>query len=179
MVRRPTTARVVLREPTPDDEDEWIRRMRASRRLHRPWIQMPVTPDGYRAYVARQIGDASRAQRIACRIEDGAIVGFFNVSEIIRGKLSSAFLGYGGVAEFAGLGYMTEGMRLVLREAFTALGLHRLEANIQPGNQASKALAERCGFVYEGFSERYLKVGGRWRDHERWAIRAEQWRALR
>ena len=113
------------------------------------------------------------------RIEDGAIVGFFNVSEIIRGKLSSAFLGYGGVAEFAGLGYMTEGMELVLREAFTALGLHRLEANIQPGNLASKALAERCGFVYEGFSERYLKVGGRWRDHERWAIRAEQWRALR
>ena len=179
VVRRPTAARVVLREPTPDDEDEWIRRMRASRRLHRPWIQMPVTPEAYRAYVARQVGDPSRAQRIACRIEDGAIVGFFNVSEIIRGKLSSAFLGYGGVAEFAGLGYMTEGMELVLREAFTALGLHRLEANIQPGNLASKALAERCGFVYEGFSERYLKVGGRWRDHERWAIRAEQWRALR
>ena len=171
--------RVLLREPTLDDEAEWIARMRASRRHHRPWIQMPVTPAGYRAYVGRQAGDRSRAQRIACRTEDGALVGFFNVSEIIRGKLSSAFLGYGGVAAFAGQGYMTEGMELILREVFTRLGLHRLEANIQPGNVASKALAERCGFVYEGFSERYLKVGGRWRDHERWAIRAEQWRARR
>ena len=171
--------RVVLREPTLADEDEWIRRMRASRRHHRPWIQMPVTPAAYRAYVERAEGDPSRAQRIACRADDGALVGFFNISEIIRGKLSSAFLGYGGVAEFAGQGYMAEGMQLALSEAFGALRLHRLEANIQPGNLASKRLAERSGFVCEGFSERYLKVGGRWRDHERWAIRSEQWRARR
>ena len=173
------SSRVVLREPTLADEREWIARMRASRRLHRPWIRMPVTSDAYRAYVGRAVGDPTRAQRIVCRREDGAIVGFANVSEIVRGKLSSAFLGYGGVAEFAGRGYMTEGLELVLRESFTALRLHRLEANIQPGNLASKALAERCGFVCEGYSERYLKVGVRWRDHERWAIRAEQWRARR
>jgi ribosomal-protein-alanine N-acetyltransferase len=72
---------------------------------------------------------------------------------------------------------MTEGLQLVLRRAFTEFGLHRLEANIQPGNSASIALVRRCGFVHEGFSERYLKIGGRWRDHERWAIRADQWRA--
>ena len=113
------------------------------------------------------------------RREDGAIVGFFNISQIIRGPLQSAFLGYGGVAAHAGQGYMTEGMELVLERAFTELALHRLEANIQPGNAASIALARRCGFVREGFSERYLKVGGRWRDHERWAIRAELWRSRR
>ncbi len=72
---------------------------------------------------------------------------------------------------------MTEGLELVLREAFTTLKLHRIEANIQPGNAPSIALVARCGFVKEGFSERYLKVGGRWADHERWAIRSEQWKA--
>jgi [ribosomal protein S5]-alanine N-acetyltransferase len=81
------------------------------------------------------------------------------------------------VAAYAGQGYMTEAMRLLLREAFSGLDLHRIEANIQPGNKPSIALAKRCGFELEGFSPRYLKVGGRWRDHERWAIRAETWRA--
>jgi [ribosomal protein S5]-alanine N-acetyltransferase len=83
------------------------------------------------------------------------------------------------VAEFAGQGYMTEAMRLVLAQAFGPLKLHRLEANIQPGNLASRALAARVGFELEGFSPKYLKVGGVWRDHERWAARAETLRAAR
>jgi ribosomal-protein-alanine N-acetyltransferase len=68
---------------------------------------------------------------------------------------------------------MTAAMILLLRHAFRSLKLHRLEANIQPGNTASVALVKRCGFRKEGFSPRYLKVGGRWRDHERWAITRE------
>jgi [ribosomal protein S5]-alanine N-acetyltransferase len=171
--------RVVVRTPTTDDRDEFIACMRASRSLHRPWItNMPETPERYATYVARA-EDARAAPFIACRTEDGAIVGFLNISEIVRGPFKSAFLGYGGVAGHERRGYMTEALGLVLREAFTKLGLHRLEANIQPGNTASIALAKRCGFELEGFSPRYLKVGGRWRDHERWAIRAETWHALR
>jgi len=170
------STRLVLRPPTLADEDEWLDRMRASRSYHRPWIQMSTTPETYRAYVER--GEAANREfRIACRLEDGALTGFFNVTEIVRGNFQNAFLGYGGVAEFAGQGYMTEGLELLLREAFTNLKLHRIEANIQPGNTASIALVNRCGFVKEGFSERYLKVAGRWADHERWAIRSEQWKA--
>jgi ribosomal-protein-alanine N-acetyltransferase len=172
-------ARVVLRTPAIEDQDEFIAAMRASRRLLRPWItNMPETPERYEAYVTRA-ADPRAAPYFACRTEDGAIVGFLNISEIVRGPFKSAFLGYGGVAGYERRGYMTEALGLVLREAFTKLGLHRLEANIQPGNTASIALAKRCGFELEGFSPRYLKVGGRWRDHERWAIRAETWRALR
>jgi ribosomal-protein-alanine N-acetyltransferase len=65
---------------------------------------------------------------------------------------------------------MTEGVRQVVRHAFKELGLHRLEANMQPKNHASIALARACGFSHEGYSPQYLKSRGRWRDHERWAI---------
>jgi ribosomal-protein-alanine N-acetyltransferase len=170
--------RVLLRSPTPEDEAEFTASMKASRKLHGSWISMPTTPGAYAAYVARNVPDAAD-MLFACRRSDGAIVGFFNIGQIIRGPLQSAFLGYGGVAEFAGQGYMTDGMRLVLARAFGPLKLHRLEANIQPGNGPSIALARRCGFECEGFSPRYLKVAGRWRDHERWAIRAESWRAFK
>ncbi len=168
--------RVELRPPTRADREAFIAAMAASAELHRPWLTPPVSAPEYDAWLTR----AARADfdaNLAVRPEDGAIVGYFNISQIVRGPLQSAFLGYGGAAEWSGLGYMTAALRLLLDRAFTDLGLHRLEANIQPANNASIALVERCGFVREGFSERYLKIGGHWRDHARFAIRAEQWQS--
>jgi [ribosomal protein S5]-alanine N-acetyltransferase len=164
--------RVIIRPPSEADAQAFITAMRTSRALYRPWLSMPETPDAYAAYLERSRRDTSAFFLIRVN-EDDSIAGFANISEIVRGRLQSAFLGYGGVAGYRGHGYMTEGIRLVVREAFGQLGLHRLEANIQPGNHASIALARRCGFECEGFSPRYLKVGGRWRDHERWAIRRD------
>jgi ribosomal-protein-alanine N-acetyltransferase len=152
--------------------------MRASERFHHPWmvgIRTGAEFDGLLERVQHERFDPS----LLCRMEDGAIVGFFNLGEIVRGLFQSAYLGYGAVAAYAGQGYMTEGMQLLLARAFTKLELHRVEANIQPGNERSIALARRSGFVREGFSESYLKINGEWRDHERWAIRAEQWHARR
>ena len=97
------------------------------------------------------------------------------MSEIVRSAFQSAYLGYYAFRPHAGQGYMTEGLALVLRHAFGTLGLHRLEANIQPANHPSRALVRGLGFRKEGFSPRYLKIGGRWRGHERWAIVREEW----
>jgi ribosomal-protein-alanine N-acetyltransferase len=70
---------------------------------------------------------------------------------------------------------MQEGLAKVITHAFDVMKMHRLEANIQPGNLRSKALVKRLGFRREGLSPRYLKINGRWRDHERWAILSEDW----
>jgi ribosomal-protein-alanine N-acetyltransferase len=170
-----TPGRVYLRVPAHADRAEFISLMRASRAFHRPWATAPTDDEAFDAYLV----DSRRADfeaMLVCRREDRAILGFFNLSHITRGSLQSAYLGYAVASKYAGQGYMREGLDLVVREAFLTLRLHRIEANIQPGNQASIALARGSGFHREGFSPRYLKIGGRWRDHERWAILDEDWR---
>jgi [ribosomal protein S5]-alanine N-acetyltransferase len=170
-------SRVYLRTPAATDRDEFVTLMRASRAFHRPWATAPTDDEAFDAYLV----DSRRADfeaMLVCRREDRAILGFFNLSHITRGSLQSAYLGYAVASKYAGQGYMRAGLELVLREAFLNLRLHRIEANIQPGNQASIALARGAGFQREGFSPRYLKIGGRWRDHERWAVLAEDWREL-
>jgi ribosomal-protein-alanine N-acetyltransferase len=168
--------RVYLRSPARADADEFITLMRTSRSFHRPWATAPADEERFAAYLA----DARRPDfeaMLVCRQADDAIIGFFNLSQIARGLLQSAYLGYAVGKPYAGQGYMREGIELVLRHAFTSLRLHRVEANIQPDNHASIALARGAGFRREGFSPRYLKIGGRWRDHERWAILSDEWRA--
>ena len=97
------------------------------------------------------------------------------VSEIVRGSFLSGYLGYYAFMPHHHRGYMTLGLQAVVRKAFHELRLHRLEANIQPENVASRQLVRRLGFRKEGLSLRYLKIGGRWRDHERWALTVEDW----
>jgi [ribosomal protein S5]-alanine N-acetyltransferase len=167
--------RVFVRRPVPSDRDEFVSLMRASRTFHRPWATAPTDAERFAAYIADSRRPDFEAM-LVCRWEDRAIVGFFNLSQIVRRSLQSAYLGYAVGKRYAGQGYMREGIQLVLRHAFVDLRLHRVEANIQPGNHASIALARGAGFRREGFSPRYLKIGGRWRDHERWAILADDWR---
>jgi [ribosomal protein S5]-alanine N-acetyltransferase len=171
-----TATRIVLRAPAREDEAEFVAAMQASRSLHLPWLYAPQTAADYREYLVRALLPSSEFF-FARRQEDDAITGFLNLSEIVRGSFQSAYLGYGAVAAFAGRGYMTEAIALVLDQSFARLGLHRVEANIQPDNAASIALVRRCGFQREGFSPRYLRIGGAWKDHERWAIRSEGWSA--
>jgi ribosomal-protein-alanine N-acetyltransferase len=116
---------------------------------------------------------------LLCRVDDHALLGVFNLSEIVRGAFHSAYLGYYALIPHHAQGYMAEGIALALKVAFTAVHLHRVEVNVQPDNERSSALAQRAGFAHEGFSRRYVKIAGRWRDHERWALLVEDWRAVR
>jgi len=168
--------RVYLRHPRPADRAEFLTRARASTRLHTPWIVAPSEAE-FDDYLGRA-GRDNALFFLICRTADDAIVGVANVGEIVRGNFGSAYLGYYSFEPFGRQGYMTEGIRLVLRHVFAAEGLHRIEANIQPGNDRSSRLAERIGFRKEGFSPRYLKIRGRWRDHDRWAILAEEFLTL-
>lgn len=169
---------VYLRRPVAADVQILLALHRASARLYRGLASPMTTTRACAAYVAR----ASRPDycgMLVCRRMDDQIVGAVNISQIVRGGFQSAYMGYQAFTPYAGHGYMTAAMPLALRVVFRHLRLHRVEANIQPGNTASIALVTRAGFVNEGYSERYLKIAGRWRDHERWAITVERWSTQR
>jgi ribosomal-protein-alanine N-acetyltransferase len=178
--------RVYLRRPRPRDAAAFITGSKVSDRLHRGWVQAPTTKAGFASYLRRFAGPQSRKPATAshigvvvCKLDDDVLIGVFNFSEIVRGAFESSYLGYYAFAPHAGQGYMSEGLNLVLALAFGKLKLHRVEANVQPSNRPSVSLVRRAGFTREGFSRRYVKIAGRWRDHERWAMLSEDWRRLR
>lgn len=158
---------VYLRKPTPEDCASLQRAFANSQELHQPWS---YPPENYQDYIQ------SPHLYLLCLKAQQQIVGTFNISGVARGYFQSAYLGYQAFSPYANKGYMSQGIKLLIAEAFSTLKLHRLEANIQPGNIASRALVQKAGFQLEGFSPHYLQVGGRkWQDHERWAIINRDW----
>lgn len=183
VARRPGL-RVYLRTPRLVDAAAFLAATRASRKLHDGWVHPPRTQALFAAYVRRygrfRTTDpmaATHAGLLVCRCEDDALVGAFNLSEIVRGAFQSAYLGYFAFVPHEGEGYMGEGLELTLGVAFRTLKLHRVEVNVQPTNRRSLALVRRAGFVREGFSRRYVRIAGSWCDHVRFALLAEDWRA--
>ncbi|MFD3973161.1 GNAT family N-acetyltransferase [Streptomyces cyaneofuscatus] len=177
--------RTALRRFTEADAAEFTARARESRAHHRPWLFPPERTDTYAAYAGALARDPAREGFLVVErggsgadgegsegVPGGPIAGFININNIVLGGFRCGALGYGAFAHAAGRGLMGEALGLVMDLAFGPLGLHRLEANIQPGNAASIALVRRAGFRLEGFSPDFLHIDGAWRDHERWAITA-------
>ena len=158
-------------EPKIEDKGMFISAMQRSQSLHHPWVKAPTNPTEFDEYFQRYQQPNQKSFLVCNRCEN--IVGVFNVSEIVQGLFQNAYLGFYAVADFAGKGYMSAGLKLVLAKVFNELKLHRIEANIQPDNIRSIKLVKKNGFRYEGFSPRYLKIDNEWRGHERWAMTYE------
>lgn len=93
------------------------------------------------------------------------VIGNVSLTNIRRGPLQAADLGYGLDHRHEGQGLMTEALRAVCDHAFTQLGLHRIQANHLPENLRSAAVLARLGFEREGYARSFLLIDGQWRDH--------------
>lgn len=153
----------------PGDAERFVELAGKSAGFHRPWVALPVTAAQFAAYLERfdQIGAVGM---VVCLRDGGDLAGMVNVNGIVRGSYQRGVLGYAAFLPYAGCGYLAEGVALAVRYAFEDLDLHRVEADIQPGNTASIRLVRRLGFRREGFSPGFIKIDGVWRDHERWAL---------
>ncbi len=166
---------VFLRYPEEADFDEIVALQKSCAKRFPGFTNRRFDREMFDALLADRNSDALEPFYI-CR-NDGVIVGTITLSQIFRKKFQNAYLGYLLGSAFTGNGYMTEAVGIILNFAFRHLKLHRVEANVQPENLRSIAVLKRTGFKKEGYSKKYLKIGGRWRDHERWAIIKEDWNA--
>jgi ribosomal-protein-alanine N-acetyltransferase len=170
--------RVRLERPSARREREFLDSALRSRTLHRGFVAPPSTPSEYRAYLRRSRRD-EQCSFFVIEPESDALAGVVNINDIVRDAEQSGRLGYYAFTPWAGAGLMRAGLRLVIAVAFRELGLHRLEANIERRNERSIALVEGFRFKREGTARGFLKIGNRWRDHERWALLKEDWRNAR
>lgn len=172
---RSRSRKVYLRHPEVADFDELLIRYRGSRELFRGLASAHFDGAAFERLLQTANSDTNKTLLI-CSVATTEIVGQLSLSQIFYRGFQNAYLGYHLFGGFTDHGYMTEAVGLVLGYAFDNLKLHRIEANVQPHNRPSIAVLRRNGFAKEGFSRRYLKINGRWRDHERWAIIVEDWR---
>ncbi|ETO94434.1 GNAT family N-acetyltransferase [Legionella oakridgensis] len=166
---------ITLREPSAQDEAIFVSTMKNSRDFHFPFITAPCSSEEFQTYLTKS--QLESEQYYIAWDSNQQIIGVFNISGIMHGVFKSAYLGYYASVDHAKKGLMSQALKLVLKEIFTSLDLHRIEANIQPGNSASIHLITRNGFLKEGFSPRYLKINNIWQDHFRFALTFEDWLA--
>ena len=163
---------IELERPSIRRAEEFLAAVRRSRHLHRNLVTPPSTMEKYRDYL--KYSRRTNQEHFFIIVErSNDLAGVINIGGIARGYFQSAPLGYYSLVPNAGKGFMYAGLRKAIEYAFRHLKLHRLEANVQPKNDRSVSLIRSLGFRSEGFSPKYLKISGRWQDHERWAILAD------
>lgn len=175
--------RVLLRTLTEEDYDAWIE----VRSRCRDWL-VPWEPRPAGAPPARE-DRASFSARCAARERErhlgggygfgifvgDRLVGEVTLSSIQRGPFQNGFVGYWIDRDRAGQGLAPEATVVALRFAFDVLGLHRVEIAIVPRNQPSRRVVAKLGLRDEGIAVGFLEIDGRWEDHVRYAITAEEW----
>ncbi len=170
------TARLTLRPLLGIDREPFLETVRASREHLEPWVPLQKEQESDDAYFERQLalcadGDVKgSAWRRVGVLDDGRIAGVFNLNAITRGLCWEADAAWWVAADLAGQGLATEGVRAMLRYALAApprgLGLFSVHCGIAPGNEASRRVAEKCGFEHRPGMHSYLQVGDRWVHHE-------------
>src|SRR5262245_16751201 len=122
----------ILEAPSRRRRDEFLAAVSRSRDLHRGLVAPPRTVEAFERYLARLRGPADIGYWV--RTSEDELAGVINISEIVRGAFQSAYLGYYAFEPHGGNSYMSLGLRAVLGRVFRIHRLHRVEANIQPGN---------------------------------------------
>jgi ribosomal-protein-alanine N-acetyltransferase len=162
---------------------QWAQLREASRGFLTPWEPIwpsdDLTRAGFRRRLRRYADDIAGDRAypfLIFRVDDNVLIGGVTLANVRRGIVQAGTIGYWTGEAFAGHGYMTRALRVLLPFVFSELNLHRIEAACIPSNNASVRVLEKCGFVREGLARRYLCINGVWQDHFLFGLLNEDFR---
>ncbi|MEZ5143634.1 MAG: GNAT family protein [Acidimicrobiales bacterium] len=176
--------RILLRPLTVADFPQWQEVRRRNDDWLTPWepSRIPGQPDTVedRDAFAVRCSARQRERQLGTGFGfgifvEGCFAGEINLSSVQRGPFQSAYVGYWIDEKHAGNGYVPEALVALARFVFEELNLHRMQIAIIPRNTASRRVVEKLAIREEGTALRYLEINGRWEDHVRYAITAEEW----
>ncbi len=175
---------LLLRAPQLRDFEDWAALRDDSRghltKWEDDWTAKDVTLSAFRRRLRlweRQRRAATGLSLFACRLDGEALIGGVTLSNIRFGASRSGVIGYWVGEGFLRRGYGGIIVHETVRHAFDVIGLNRVEAACQPGNEASARLLGGLGFEREGRARGYLRINGVWRDHDIYAVTAGDWAA--
>lgn len=186
--KRLETGRLIIRKLAYDDAEEFYHLEKESYHDHlEPFSPLREEPPSDREGVALmkqaiyetefRWDDGLDYRFVITRKPERKIIGQIGVTNVIRGVLQSAFVGYWISREHINHGYATEALDRILAFCFDDLRLHRVTLWIMPENAASIRVAEKLGLRYEGLAERALYLSDKWRDTRIYAVTIEEWAA--
>lgn len=136
-----------------------------------PWE--PIRPDSFYTLAGQEVllADAvslqhERRSLFWILLHENAVIGRISLTDIVRGAFSNGHLGYWVAEDHQGQGLATAAARFVCNYALEELGLHRLQAGTLLHNVGSQKVLARCGFTSIGIAEKYIRINGRWQDHQ-------------
>ncbi|WP_314686472.1 GNAT family protein [uncultured Bifidobacterium sp.] len=173
---------ITLRPVRLSDEREWEDVRWRNRDWLDPWESgdpLGAEPPGFRRWVGLIRRSERQGTGTSMLVDlEGRIVGQVSLGAVSAGALRSGTVGYWVDRVHAGRGIAPMAVALLADWAFhgdPGPRLHRLEIAMLPGNDRSRRVAEKLHARYEGRRSRYMFVDGRWRDHDCYALLAEDW----
>ena len=179
-------APTAIRPTALDDVEEQLRLRRDNRDHTGPWD--PTRDESFYTLAGQRLeleldqrawaAGTAFAFAVLAMDEGDRIIGRVALANVVRGPWQNATLGYWIDQRAGRRGHASRAVRLALLYAFEHVGLHRVQPAIIPRNTASRRVAEKVGFRHEGRALRYLKINGRWEDHDVYALTVEDWEAM-
>ncbi|MFN8222655.1 MAG: GNAT family protein [Gaiellales bacterium] len=173
------TERLVLREVTETDADALFQ-IHSDPETMRYWSGPPWRDRSKAtellARAAQGYAEQARIRWGYTRRGDDTLIGVANL-HAIDAQSRRGELGYILHRAHWGHGYNHEALTRIVDWAFAELGLHRLEAELDPRNEGSARAVERLGFVREGLLRERWIVEGEVSDSLMVGLLRAEWRA--